>query len=300
MRAVLRICGIDLDLAPVLDIASEPAKPGDRAASGSRTSEGGCRHAVAFARCPPPRGRGMGKHVPGHGSTAVDRLALPVLDLSARFASAIDAGISALMTGPPLARPGAGGPLCFYLCALTSGCGRQGLWRCCHPRALDMRAVSADLGIGEAGASGAVEAGRSLLCLGNPVQPTTPGPAGATWVVTASRRTTTTAASALLPATTPREAHRALVEAVRSGRVSIQRLAEKRRQGGPAPGLVAPSGAQPGTSGWSRRARRAGSRPGGDRPRYHAAAGGRHCSSATACSSRGRVTLGRLRRNASP
>ena len=238
LGAVLRICGIDLDHAPVLDIASEPANPVIGLRSFADTPQAVARHAVAFAEGLATEGvAACGKHVPGHGDTAVDsHLALPVLDLSLEelearelvpFASAIDAGIPALMTGH-LVLPAWGRAPVSINPRAHEWLRDRGFAGVVVTDALDMRAVSADLGIGEA-AVRAVEAGADLLCLGNPVQWTYRGAGGDTHVG-GDGLATNDDDGGVRPAPGDdaplREAHRALVEAVRSGRVSIQRLAE--------------------------------------------------------------------------
>lgn len=110
LGSLLRTAGVDVDLAPVLDVASEPRNPviGVRAfgaeaeqvaAHGSAFLQG--LHAGGVAAC--------GKHFPGHGATTVDsHLALPRLEAGAEvfaardlppFADAAAAGLDSVMTG---------------------------------------------------------------------------------------------------------------------------------------------------------------------------------------------------------
>ncbi|MFH5801346.1 beta-N-acetylhexosaminidase [Haladaptatus sp. CMAA 1911] len=105
----LRALGVDLDLAPVLDVNNNPDNPvigvrsfGERpdrvAKLGSAFAEGLQDSAVVAC----------GKHFPGHGDTAVDsHLDLPVIDHDRErldgvelrpFRRAIDRGIGAIMT----------------------------------------------------------------------------------------------------------------------------------------------------------------------------------------------------------
>lgn len=241
LGAVLRTCGIDLDLAPVLDIASEPANPVIGLRSFADTPQAVARHAVAFAEGLATEGvAACGKHVPGHGDTAVDsHLALPVLDLSLEelearelvpFAAAIDAGIPALMTGHLVVPAWGEAPVSINPRAHEWMRGR-GFDGVVVTDALDMRAVSADLGTGEA-AVRAVEAGADLLCLGNPVQWTYRSEGGDGHAGGDVHETNDDDGDddGVRPAPDDdaplREAHRALVEAVRSGRISVQRLAE--------------------------------------------------------------------------
>ena len=107
--AELRRIGVNLNLAPVLDVNCNPANP----VIGNRSFSPKPEEAAAFA-CAAVRAfeeAGLmccGKHFPGHGDTAVDsHLDLPMVDLSlaeleARellpYRAAIEAGIPAIMT----------------------------------------------------------------------------------------------------------------------------------------------------------------------------------------------------------
>src|SRR3954471_12175202 len=101
--------GIDLMLAPSVDVNSNPANPIISPRSFGRTAEVVSRHGVAFvegvheagiAACP--------KHFPGHGDVTVDsHLALPRVDRSveqvsavelAPFRAAIEAGADVIMS----------------------------------------------------------------------------------------------------------------------------------------------------------------------------------------------------------
>jgi beta-N-acetylhexosaminidase len=107
--AELRALGFTLDLAPVLDVDSNPRNPviGDRS-FGSTVAQV-ARHALAFARGLELGGVGCcGKHFPGHGDTSLDsHLELPFVDHDlarlrqielAPFAAAVRSGIPALMS----------------------------------------------------------------------------------------------------------------------------------------------------------------------------------------------------------
>lgn len=78
----LAALGFTMDLAPVLDVDSNPDNPviGDRSFGSSPASVG--RHGVAFARGLQAAGvAACGKHFPGHGDTALDsHVALPTVD----------------------------------------------------------------------------------------------------------------------------------------------------------------------------------------------------------------------------
>lgn len=105
----LAALGIGWDLAPVLDVHTNPANPviGNRAFG--TTVEDVTTHALAFWRGLRAAGlAGCGKHFPGHGDTHVDsHLDLPVVAHDearlrrvelAPFAAAAAAGVEAIMT----------------------------------------------------------------------------------------------------------------------------------------------------------------------------------------------------------
>lgn len=105
----LRSVGVDVDLAPVADVNSNPLNPviADRAFGADVGLV--ARHVVAFVAGLQSAGvAATVKHFPGHGDTAIDsHLALPTLDLSLAelerrewppFVAAIDAGVAAVMT----------------------------------------------------------------------------------------------------------------------------------------------------------------------------------------------------------
>ncbi len=105
----LRSVGVDVDLAPVADVNSNPANPviADRAFGAD--PELVSRHVVAFVQGLQSAGVGATvKHFPGHGDAAIDsHLALPTLDCSLEelerrewppFVAAFRAGVAAVMT----------------------------------------------------------------------------------------------------------------------------------------------------------------------------------------------------------
>ncbi|MDQ8041478.1 glycoside hydrolase family 3 N-terminal domain-containing protein [Cellulosimicrobium sp. XJ-DQ-B-000] len=227
---LLTATGVDLDLAPDLDVNSDPDNPviGVRSFGADPTLV--ARHGAAFVRGLHAGGAGAcGKHFPGHGATNVDsHLALPIVDASldelrardlppfvatmAPDDEAGDALLDAVMTAhvvvpalgalPATLEPAVG--------ALVRELGFDGP---IVTDALDMGAVAtyaagdtvtssraddaAPHGIGEV-AVRAVEAGADLLCLG----------------------TTVGRDDEVLF----RQAQRALVDAVASGRVTVERL----------------------------------------------------------------------------
>lgn len=105
----LRSVGIDVDLAPVADVNSNPANPviADRAFGADPQHV--AAHVVAFVQGLQAAGvAATVKHFPGHGDAAVDsHLALPTLDLTLSelqerewppFVAAFAAGVDAVMT----------------------------------------------------------------------------------------------------------------------------------------------------------------------------------------------------------
>ncbi|WP_166849290.1 glycoside hydrolase family 3 protein [Isoptericola sp. BMS4] len=187
---MLAAAGVDLDLAPVLDV-NRPENPVIGVRAFGDDAEHVARHGAAFTRGLRRGGVGTcGKHFPGHGATTADsHLELPVVpdDLATLrrrdlvpFAAALSGdgspdgrGLDALMTAH--VRVPALGPAPASLePAVTAlardlfrehGTGDDGL---IITDALDMRAVSDGADVGEA-AVRAVEAGADLLCLGTTV-----------------------------------------------------------------------------------------------------------------------------------
>ncbi|WP_022910810.1 glycoside hydrolase family 3 protein [Aestuariimicrobium kwangyangense] len=80
---LVRAAGIDVTLAPCVDVASNPANPviGTRSFGPDASLVG--RHAVAWVRGLHAAGvAGCAKHFPGHGDTSVDsHVGMPVIDL---------------------------------------------------------------------------------------------------------------------------------------------------------------------------------------------------------------------------
>lgn len=105
----LRSVGVDVDLAPVADVNSNPANPviADRAFGSDPAHV--ARHVVAFVQGLQSAGvAATVKHFPGHGDASVDsHLALPTLDVPVEvlerrewppFIAAFEAGVAAVMT----------------------------------------------------------------------------------------------------------------------------------------------------------------------------------------------------------
>ncbi|MBI3941696.1 MAG: beta-N-acetylhexosaminidase [Chloroflexi bacterium] len=109
MATEMRAAGINMDLAPVLDVNNNPANPiiGNRSYGNDPALVAAC--GVAFIEALQAAGiMAVGKHFPGHGDTAVDsHLALPVIPHDrARlervefvpFRAAIAAGVAGIMS----------------------------------------------------------------------------------------------------------------------------------------------------------------------------------------------------------
>jgi len=105
----LMAVGINMNMAPVLDVLTNPANPVMAGRTYGSDPVVVARHGIAFFRGLAEQGViAVGKHFPGHGDTTVDsHLALPLVphDLDrltavelAPFAAAISAGVPALMT----------------------------------------------------------------------------------------------------------------------------------------------------------------------------------------------------------
>ncbi|MGP9694420.1 glycoside hydrolase family 3 N-terminal domain-containing protein [Brachybacterium sp. AOP25-B2-12] len=215
---LLAACDVDLDLAPVLDVSTDPRNPviGTRAFGADPDLV--TRHGRAIATGLREAGVGScGKHFPGHGATHVDsHTALPIVDLPEdvfraqhlepwELAPWLDAVMTAHILVPALGE----GPASISSWSrrlLDEVAGNWGFRGLVITDALDMAAVSEDPGYGEA-AVRAIEAGAHLLCLG-----------------TAIRRD----GEAMLA-----EAHDAVLAAVESGRIPremLRRRAEETRE----------------------------------------------------------------------
>ena len=105
----LRSCGVNFNLAPVLDVNSNPANPVIGVRSFGDEPERAAALALEFMRGTLEGGvLACGKHFPGHGDTAVDsHLGLPVVEKDRQaleacelrpFRRAVAAGIPAVMT----------------------------------------------------------------------------------------------------------------------------------------------------------------------------------------------------------
>jgi beta-N-acetylhexosaminidase len=175
--AELVAAGIDLNLAPVVDVNSNPDNPVIGVRSFGTDPHLVARHTTAYVVGLQAAGVGVcAKHWPGHGDTAVDsHLGLPVVDASLEelrrrelvpFAAAVAAGAASVMTSHVLL-PAVDAEFPATLSAaaidlLRNDLGFDGL---VVSDAIDMAAVNA--GRGEpAVAVRALVAGVDLLCLG--------------------------------------------------------------------------------------------------------------------------------------
>lgn len=173
---VLAACDVDLDLAPVLDVSTDPANPVIGTRSFGDDPDRVAAHARAFATGLTEAGLGTcAKHFPGHGATATDsHTALPRIDLSEsefrrehlapwRIAPWLDAVMTGHVLVPALGEgPATISPWSHRLLDEAVGGTYNGL---VITDALEMQAVAADPGFPEA-VIRAVEAGADLLCLG--------------------------------------------------------------------------------------------------------------------------------------
>ncbi|UYG17379.1 beta-glucosidase [Brachybacterium huguangmaarense] len=211
LGGLLHACDLDLALSPVLDVSTDPANPVIGTRAFGATPDLVARHAEAFATGLRSAGVGTcGKHFPGHGATATDsHTDLPRIDLDEHafraehlapwaIAPRLDAVMTAHILVPALGEgPASISPWSAPLLRDVSRGGFDGL---IVTDALDMAAVAADPGVGEAVVR-AVEAGADLLCLGTSLRRDDLGMV--------------------------REAHDALVGAVASGRIRREDLASR-------------------------------------------------------------------------
>jgi beta-N-acetylhexosaminidase len=206
--AELAAVGINLDLGPVADVNSNPDNPVIGTRSFGVDPDHVAAHVAAWVAGLQEAGvAACGKHFPGHGDTAQDsHLELPTIDtdpdtLAGRelvpFAAAVAAGIASVMTSHilvPAVDPDLPATLSGPVLSLLRD--RLSYDGVIVSDALDMAGASAGRGIPEAAVLSLI-AGADLLCIG---------------------------AVEDLPLV--RDTQAAIVEAVRSGRLSEQRLVE--------------------------------------------------------------------------
>jgi beta-N-acetylhexosaminidase len=174
---VLRLVGIDLDLAPVADVTTGAANPAIGVRSFGSSPEEVARQTAAFVEGLQEAGvAACVKHFPGHGATAVDsHLDLPVVDADRElldqrelvpFRAAVAAGAAAIMTGhlriPAIDTAPATVSAATLTGLLRDELGYEGL---VVTDALDMGGVGGPGAI-PANTVRAVAAGADLCCLG--------------------------------------------------------------------------------------------------------------------------------------
>lgn len=206
MGSELAGVGIDLDLAPVADVNSNPQNPVIGVRSFGSEADAVARHTAAWIEG--MQGAGVAacaKHFPGHGDVAVDsHLALPVVgeDPHVRalqpFQAAIAVGVRAIMSAHVVAPTIDDVPATISRKIMT-GLLRQemGFTGLAITDGLEMRGLADGRGVAE-GAVSALAAGCDALCIGG----------------------------GLADEDVVDDVVRAVVAAVERGRVSEERLAE--------------------------------------------------------------------------
>ena len=203
IAAELAAAGVDLDFAPVADVNLDAANPVIGVRSFGADAALVARHVAAYVSGLQANGvAGCAKHFPGHGATDRDsHLELPTLtgDLAdglPPFRAAIAAGVQSIMTAH-IRVPALGDePATVNPRALALLRGELGYDRLVITDALEMKGLSETVGV-EEGAVLALVAGADSLCLGHDL-----GDEATGTVV------------------------RAIVSAVRDGRLAEERLGE--------------------------------------------------------------------------
>jgi beta-N-acetylhexosaminidase len=198
--------GVDLDLAPVADVNSNPSNPVIGVRSFGSDPAAAARQTAAWVEG--LQGAGVGaclKHFPGHGDTSVDsHLALPTVADDPHtgalqpFEAGIAAGARAVMSAHIVVPTLDGVPATISPAVMTGLLrGELGFEGLAVSDGIEMRAISDGVGIVEGGVR-ALAAGCDLLCIGG-------GLADEDVVV---------------------RLHDAIASAVRTGRLSEERLAQ--------------------------------------------------------------------------
>lgn len=174
-----RALGVHVPFAPVLDVNNNPENPIINVRSFGEDPVLVSTMGAAFVRGVQEHGAvATGKHFPGHGDTGVDsHLELPTIphdrarmdSVELRpFRAAIRAGMGAVMTAHitvPTLNGGNGDPATLSSRVLTGVLrGEMGFSGLIFTDAMDMRAISGRLGVGEA-AVRAVEAGADVILM---------------------------------------------------------------------------------------------------------------------------------------
>ncbi len=178
MGSDLATAGVNLDLAPVADVSSNPSNPIIGIRSFGSEPELVARHVAAFVRGLQQSGvAACAKHFPGHGDTEADsHLELPTIHVDREtlalrelvpFRAAIDAGTRSIMTAHIVVPAFDGGPATTSRAILTGLLREElGFDGVVMTDALEMRAISATVGV-EEGAVRALAAGADAFCLGH-------------------------------------------------------------------------------------------------------------------------------------
>ena len=174
LGAELAAVGVNLDLAPVADVNTNPLNPVIGIRSFGSDPDLVARHVAASVRGFQTVGvAACAKHFPGHGDTSDDsHLALPVVEGLDPFAlvpfqAAIAAGVRSIMTAHIVVRSLGDVPATMSRPVLhdllRDDLGFDGL---VVTDALEMKAISETVGV-EEGAIRALAAGADALCLGH-------------------------------------------------------------------------------------------------------------------------------------
>jgi beta-N-acetylhexosaminidase len=174
MGADLAEVGVNVNLAPVADVNTNPLNPVIGIRAFGAEAELVARHVAAFVRgMQGARVAACAKHFPGHGDTSVDsHLALPVVESLEEqalipFRAAVEADVRAIMTAHIVVRSSGDTPATMNA-EIIRGVLREelGFRRLVISDALEMRAISATVGV-EEGAVRTIAAGADALCLGH-------------------------------------------------------------------------------------------------------------------------------------
>jgi beta-N-acetylhexosaminidase len=204
----LAACGVTVDLAPPADLALHLDDPIIGVRAFGADPGAAARHVAAFVTGLQAGGvAACAKQFPGHGAATEDsHRTLPVLDRSpddlravelVPFAAAVRAGVRAVMTGHLVVPAWGGAPATLNPTALRVLREELGFTGCVITDALDMGAVAGTAGMAD-GAVRALLAGADALCVGG----------------------------SFTDEATLDELVAALADAVRVGRLPVERLAE--------------------------------------------------------------------------
>ncbi|GAA3512473.1 glycoside hydrolase family 3 N-terminal domain-containing protein [Actinocatenispora rupis] len=170
--AELAALGVNLNLAPVADVNTNPDNPIIGTRSFGADPERVAAHVVAYLTGVQSTGvAACAKHFPGHGDTALDsHLALPTVtgDLTPHlvpFRAAVEAGVRSVLTAH-VAYPGyCEGPATLSRAVLTGLLRDElGFTGAVVTDSMTMNAIADGVGVAE-GAARAVAAGADLVCL---------------------------------------------------------------------------------------------------------------------------------------